>query len=239
MMGARKGPRMTPPDRNPDEPNRFLLAVLGFAVFLLAAGLLSLELQGPLPTSATHLFRPAEILVWIAMALLTLGVLLWLAFPSRGSRRPPAGHEAWICPNCFTAYVPDAHFCPHCAAPVDEFAGRGGYEQIYASAWILGKAARSPTRRLHVWGLLLVALPANVGLAALPGLSGMGVPGVAVALFGLVNLAIYVALVVLAIQNWRRGRSAPAYGAPPWWTHDVEWELGEEATPEESSESPA
>jgi hypothetical protein len=187
------------------ERERIFPALLGVGAVVVVAGLLTAELEGALDTSALHLRNLAGTVLFLGTCIMALAVLLWLATPPRRESRPAAGREAWLCPNCLTAYVPGAHFCPHCAAPVDEFAGRGPYEQVYAATWIAGKAARAPTRPLHV-----------LGLAAL----------VLVYLYWEWLAAVLVlALLVVALSKSGHHAAKPSYGVPPWWTHDIEWEL--------------
>lgn len=183
-------------------------------------------------------------LLRIHIAWLSLVTLVFvLALSGRGSpREVPAEPEAWICQHCLKPYVPGAHFCPRCGAPKTFFSGTGQYERIYAQAWGLGKAARYPSRLLHVIGLFALAAPTVLGAIAwivLWSLQTFGardwawidasVP-VVTSFMGL----IYTALLVMCLLAWRRRRRGlePAtpeieYGAPPWFSFDTEWALPE------------
>ena len=170
--------------------------------------------------------------------------LLLVVGMSGGRGRPVATvePEAWLCQHCLKPYVPGAHFCPRCGAPKTFFSGTSPYERAYAQAWILGKAARHPSRNIH---MVLLALGAGgTGLYALfmIGLSGSwGTPGeldwlqngLAAAVLGF-QACVYGAVAVIGILNWlRRWRGVPprqpeiAYGCPPYFSYDSEWALPE------------
>lgn len=173
-----------------------------------------------------------------SLALLFLAAL----FGARGERTEAAEPEAWLCQHCLKPYVPGAHFCPRCGAPKTFYSGVSPYERAHAQAWILGKAAHHPSRRLHV-----VCLSVGAGVSALAALAtillgGAWEGGTGMAVFqSLLVLAtfalqayVYGALCVLCLANWRRRRRGQDprqpeidYGAPPWFSFDTEWALPE------------
>jgi hypothetical protein len=171
----------------------------------------------------------------------------------RGSRRPRRYRKPRqaLCTHCLHPTREPVHFCPRCSAPQTFFAATGPYEQVFAQMWILGKAAHQPSRRLHVLGLALVALPlvlepiiAVVPLALDPDAwIGNGMDLWAWVLYGtasLVTAAIYALLLRYAWRNWRRrvrdpaaAPAASAYGHPPWWTYDRD---GDVPDPDDATE---
>lgn len=158
----------------------------------------------------------------------------------RGSKAPadPETTEAWLCPGCLLPHVPGADFCPTCSAPLTPFAARGPYEEVFARAWLLGRASQRPARALHVVGLSVVALPPLALFAVtvrdlLTSAPPRGHLFYAAIPVGLVLIALWVRGVARYRSGWTQRLlevegPVPYYGGPPWWTFDLEWSLSDD-----------
>jgi len=225
-------------------PALLLVLAATFVVALLLTAW-STRAGGPMPAWLLKLY----LYLLCAVAVVFLGTIL---FPGAGVPFPREP-EAWLCQHCLKPYVPGAHFCPRCGAPKTFYAGTSPYERAHAQAWLLGKVARHPSRPIHLAGLGAIALGCllEVFLALvqpfLEDLYHSFDSWVAVAAFALVLLynGLFLAVVVLGLRSWcRRLRDGEpvepesAYGAPPYFTHDVEWALPEFEVPPEESPPP-
>lgn len=228
---------MDEPPQDRSDPRRTILpAVIAAltATFLLA--LLLESWQWPRGSKVPHIV----VVVYLYSVILATGAyLLVMLFSVRGPAI--AGElEAWLCQHCLKPYVPGAHFCPRCGAPKTFYSGTAPYERVYAQAWLLGKAARHPSRRLHLVGLWLVALGPLAGLwhycadlSAARWVKGSWLDLVLLGIW-LLYASLFLAVLVMGLSRWwRRERGEEPkelemdYGAPPYFTHDVEWGLPE------------
>ena len=162
--------------------------------------------------------HPADALLALRIHAFALGSLallcLWGMAGARAEAAVPAVLEPWLCQHCLRPYVPGAHFCPRCSAPKTFSSGVSPYERAHAQAWILGKAARHPSRGIHV-----IALSVGAGVNALASLAtiilarawdestGLAWLESTLGLAVLVLQAyVYVALCVLCLASWIRKR---------------------------------
>jgi hypothetical protein len=81
------------------------------------------------------------------------------AFSTAGEPETP------LCLGCLTPYLPEAHFCAKCGAPLSSYAATGPFERLFAEGHVYRQAAEQPRRFVVVAGVWLIFGP--VGLAAL------------------------------------------------------------------------
>lgn len=73
-----------------------------------------------------------------------------------------------VCPSCTGWCEEDAHFCPHCRAPLTSYAATAPYERIFAEAALLRRAVNSPAKPIVLIGVWLFSFPfVAVGATAL------------------------------------------------------------------------
>jgi len=231
------------PDLRLELPASLIVLVFVLALCFHAAGVV---INGPLGLDGepSMFNEPAMVAIWLA----ALGLLLWsVRRPVGEPSRPPSlpdHHPA--CAHCFVPYVEGAHFCPTCSRPLTWFSGTGEYEQIYAQAWVLGKASHHPTRWSHVWVLTFLAVNACVAPLLMfrhlvdPWLGqeqpyGAGTPPLILFSLGALSLLNAFIWVALATRSWRvwnlrhtdstLREPESTYGSPPWWTFDEHWRV--------------
>jgi hypothetical protein len=228
------------PKAPPEVPTAVIVGVFVSALGFHAAGFFVwraaevMDLHWKLRDPNTY----AHTAVWLAA--LGIGLLSIRAAQADERGRPPRRVRHPLCCGCLVPYIEGAHFCPTCACPLTWFSGTGGYEQIYARAWIVGKAANHPTRLMHVWLLTIAAIGSVAGFSGVlwslaidpqEG-SGIGLMAFPLSALSLVSVWIWVSL---ALRSWSRwglastdaddGTAPVRYGSPPWWTRDEHWRV--------------